>query len=293
MQRSVDPALIRLGIEVGSVEDVASAAKVVATLNEVLARLLNLVRLAIVAGPILLQSCFIHTVSLGTWLARLSSLYVLVGVVGMLLAPEQAYNGLALRTFRWVFELIYPTAGCWNGSPAPEPLESAPSTLLRSTDPGDLSGALVRLRWHGTNKYLCLTNEGWAVTGEEGLSARLQLQQVFVKGEKVPDTYTLRVSDCALKWDQAWLSFQPINHLRFGGWLGAFRDESDACPYKILRDSACPPGTCKLLSAWPRMPSVTQRFCTGFYVAEQLCGGELYIGHAPDRDAALLELVRT
>ncbi|CAE8625211.1 unnamed protein product, partial [Polarella glacialis] len=83
----------------------------------------------------------------------------------------------------------------------------------------------------------------------------------------------------------------PVNHLRFGGWLGAYREENRSCPYKVVRDSSCPPGTFKLLCAWTSILPPAQKSCAGFYVAEQLCGGQLYIGHGADRDAAILELV--
>jgi len=276
-------------MHLGSKEGEAGAAQVVATLNELLARMLNILRLVVVGGPVVFQSCYMHHVDFQSWILRLVAIYSLVAVMCVLAAPEQAYNGMACGQFRWVFEWLYPDARHWNGSVAADAVE-AQSSLLTGSRGKELSGSVVQLRWHGTNKYLSLTHDGWAVTAEKEFAVPVRLEQVVAKGEKVPDTFTLRVESSS-SWHQAWLSFQPVNQLRCGGWLGCYKDASSACPYKLVQDSSCPPGACKLLSAWPRLPTLSERPCTGFYVGEQMCGSRIFVGHAPDKDAALLEPV--
>lgn len=293
MLAAADPSLVRVGINLASPEDEASAARVAITLNELMGRFLNLLRLTAVAAPIVLQGLFIHSTDLGSWLLRLGCIYSLVGGVSMLVAPEQAYNGMALRELRWFFERIYPEAPKWNGSPSAA-LDLSPPLLKGLSQLGELSGKLVRLRWHGTHRYLGLTEDGWAATGDEQFATVLVLQHIVVKGERVPDTYTMRVSDTGARWDRAWLSFRPVNQLRLGGWLGAFTDQADASPYKMVTDSSCPLGTCKILAAWTAPPQALGhlgRQGVGFYLAEQRCGGQLFVGFGPDQDAAILELV--
>lgn len=283
-----DPALMRVGMELPA-DASQSAARVAELLNELLARGLNLGRLMIVIGPILLQSLWIHEVEFGSWLFRLLTIYGVVGGLSILLVPRQAYSGMALKELAWMFAWLYPDEEDWVSKDKPD--EAALSLLQGLSDMKGLSGTLVQLRLHGTAKCLCVTSKGWVTTGDRSLATVLQLQPVFAKGDRVPDTYTLKVSDTNSDLDQAWLSFQPVNQLRFGGWLQAVSQSQRACPYKVIRDSSCPPGACKLLSAWTEVPPVGQHYCTGFYLAEQLYFGRPYIGHGPDRDAAILELV--
>lgn len=279
---------MRVGMELPT-DASRSAARVAELLNELLARGLNLGRLMIVIGPILLQSLWIHEVDFGSWLFRVLSLYGIVGVLAILLVPRQAYSAMALKEFAWIFAMLYPDEEEWSHGPGSD---DAPLSLLQGlSDAKSLSGMLLQLRMHDSDKYLCITSRGWVATGDRSLATVLQLQQVVIKGEKVHDTYTLRVKDAGSHMDQAWLSFQPVNQLRFGGWLTAVHESHQACPYKVIRDSACPPGACKLLSAWTEVPPVGQHYCTGFYMAEQLSFGQAYIGHGPDRDAAIFELV--
>mmetsp|Transcript_22100 Transcript_22100/g.61939 ORF Transcript_22100/g.61939 Transcript_22100/m.61939 type:complete len:291 (+) Transcript_22100:89-961(+) len=288
MQRVNDPAQFRVGINIGSSEDGVLSTRLLQTMNDVMTRVLNLTRLAFVAAPIVVQCFYIHTVDLGSWIARLLVIYALVGGVCFMALPEQMYSGLSLSAFRWVFEWFYPEAiHTWSQANG-----DSPAGLLSGVvKPNDLAGVRCRLRWHGTSRYLCIDQDGWAVTGDENFAATLLLQHVFVKEKKVPDTYTFRIMDPTVDWHHCWLAFSAINHLRFGGWLGAYRDQRSACPYKVVQDSACPPGTCKLLCAWTNMPPPSQRYCTGFYLSEQFSGRRQYIGHAPDRDAALMELL--
>jgi len=293
MEKASDSSVLRLGINLGAADHGVSMSKMMETLNEFISRMMNLIRLTIVIAPLVHQSIYLHSVDFGTWLVRVAGILSCVGAVIMLLAPEQAYNGMALRHLRPLFELLYPEAiKTWNGSPQPEPAETGPPSLLQGLDAGELSGSRCRLRIHGTRKYIGVNDRGWAVPGEEGAAAVFALAEVFsAKGDRVPDTYTIQVDHAASRWDQCSMSFQAVNHMRCGGWFGAFRGKGTACPYKVVRDSACPPGTCKLLAAWTKISPLTQRYCTGFYLGEQLCDKQMYIGHAPDRDAALLELV--
>lgn len=289
-----DPAHLRVGINLGSLEEEAVAAKLAVTFHELLSRLLNLARVGIVAAPILVQSCYLNDVDFGPWLFRLLSIYAIGGVAAALVAPEQAFNGLALRKMRWLFQLLHPEAVTWNGSLADA--QDAQPSLLQGETLKELGGAVVRLRWHGTHKYLCLTDDGWAAAGEEASAATLLMQRLAIKGEQIPDTYTFCVSDAGARWDKAFLSFSPVNQLRLGGWMGAFFDIREACPYKLVRDSSCPIGAVKLLCAWPLRLQENYggrgRRSPGFYVAEQRSGGHLFVGHGPDVDAALLEVIR-
>lgn len=290
MDRSNDPTHIRLGINLGSSEDATNTAKLMTTLHEVLSRTLNLVRLAVIVSPILVQCLYIHSVDLASWLMRLVTVYALIGGVCFMAVPEQLYNGMGLAGLRWVFERFYPEIALCNGSLA-DAAEKQQASLLGGLKVNELGNARARIRWHGTSRYLCITEDGWAVTGDEGFAATLVLSQYVAKDKKVADTYTFRVTDPGSEWHSCSLAFQAINHLRNGGWMGVYRDSAKACPYKVIQDTACPAGTFKLLCANTNMPPPTQRFCTGFYVAEQICGGSLYVGHAQDREAALLELV--
>ncbi|CAE8648101.1 unnamed protein product [Polarella glacialis] len=303
MQALRDPAQIRVGINLASSEDEAGAAKVAASLNDVLGRFMNLSRLVIVASPVVIQSCWLHSVDLGSWLFRLASIYALIGVLCAVVAPEQAFNGMALREFRWLFEWLYPEAAHWNGSPALESSDSlaSKSALVARGDGAaalsELSGLLVRLRLHGTDRYLCLSPDGWFSPGDESFAATLLLQHVDIKGERAPDTYTLRVRSAGGRWDEHWLTCTSVNQLRLGGWLVAVPDASEACPYKLVQDSVCPVAACKMLCAWPSPPQVAVRRkgaasdCAGFYLAEQRADGRIFVGHSPDSDASLLELM--
>jgi len=293
----VDPAHVRLGVSLGGGEPGIGMSDMMTAVNEFMSRFLNIMRLLIVVVPVVHQSCYMHTVDLGTWLFRLGGVGGFVGVLCMGLVPEQFFNGMALRQYRWAFEIFHPEAVSWSGGVVAagrglEALAPAPVFVRRSTA-NSLDGARVRIRWHGTSgKYLGITNEGWAATGDDTFAVPLVLERVTGKGgEKVTDTYKLRVDDPLARCDGAYLSFSSMNQLRTGGWLGAYGGEQGAGPYKVVIDSSCPPGTCKLLCAWPQLASVTQRYCTGFYLTEQLSGGQPYVGHGPDRDAALLELV--
>lgn len=287
MHGANDPATITLGLSMGSIQDVMGG--LMNTSKEVLVRTLQMTRLVIVAGPIIVQCFFIHSVDFRTWLLRLTAVYIILGILCFIAVPEQLYTGLGLGALRWLFELAYPEMV--HGKVASLDSTERSPALLAGQKVGELSGIQARLRWHGTNRYLCLTKDGWATAGVESSAVTMLLQHVLNKGKKLPDTYTFRISDQSSPWHHTWLSFQAVNQMRFGGWLAAYRNVADACPYKVIQDSSCPPGACKLLCAWPGVPPPSQRFCTGFYVAEQISGGVPYIGHAPDRDASLLELV--
>jgi len=289
MDRSNDPAHVRVGISVGSAEDGEASARLLSTAHEVLARVLNLVRLAVVALPILVQCFYIHSVDFVTWVVRLIIIYVVIGAACFVLVPEQLYNGMGLASFRWLFERFYPDIALANGS-LNSPSEQPQSPMLGGRRVDDLHGLRIKIRWHGTSRYLSLSQDGWAITSAEKYAATVVIQRVFAKGKQVPDTYTFRIVEQDSLWHHSWLAFSSINHLGFGGWLGAFSDPARACPYKVLQDSSCPPGVFKLLCAWTGVPPPTQRYATGFYMAEQISGGQLFVGHAPDKDAALLEV---
>jgi len=290
MERSSDPAHIRLGINLGSSDDGVSAAKLLTTLNEVISRSLNLIRLAAVAAPILVQCFYIHSVDFISWLFRLLFIYAILGVVCFLAVPDQMYNGLGLGAFRSLFERFYPEIAQSNGS-LTDTSEKVVAASVGGQRTDQLGGAKVRIRWHGSSRFLCLSHDGWAVTGGETYATTFLLQYAHHKEKKIPDTYLFRIHEPMSDFHLQWLSFKPVNHLRFGGWLGAYADNRRACPYKLVRDSVCAPDCCKLLCAWTAMLPPAQKSCAGFYLAEQLSGGQLYIGHASDRDAAMLEFV--
>jgi len=258
-------------------------------MNEFMSRALNLTRLVFVAAPLIIQSLYIHSVDFGAWLAKLIAIYSVMGAIAFFAIPDQLYLGMGLGPFRWIFERFYPEIinSCSHSAGS----EFGPKLLLGGLKVNELAGARCRIRWHGTGRYLCIDHDGWGVTGDENFAATVLLQHVFIKDKKVPDTYTFRITDPSTDYHHNWLSFQAINHLRFGGWLGAYRDQKAACPYKVIQDSSCPPGACKLLCAMTNMPPPSQRYCTGFYLSEQLSGSRAYIGHAPDRHAALLEFI--
>lgn len=283
---------MRVGMHVGSPEDGVHFSKLLKTMNDLMARLLDITRVGLCAGPIILQCFYIHDVDLKVWIFKVLLIYALIGAVAFLTLPEQLYNGLGLSTHRWVFDHFYPElAHIWAGGAKGG--DSTPGLVLNGQNMNELTGKRCRLRWHGTGKYLAIDTDGWTHTAGESFASSFLLQQTFVKETKVPDTYTFRVMDEHSDFYHTWLGFQPVNHLRFGGWLGSYKDPKMACPYKVILDSAClgAPGSCKLLCAWPNMPPPSQRFCTGFYLAEQLSGSRSFVGHAPDREAALLELV--
>lgn len=285
-------------MSLGNGEACVSLGDMMTAVNEFLAQMLNIGRLLVIMAPVLIHSCYIHSVGLGIWLFRLLLFLGCAGTVIVLVVPEQLFSGMALRHWRWVFEHLYPAAARWSGAVVPNALAegAAPSLLLRSAA-SDLHGALVRLREQGSGgKVLGLSHDGWASIGGEDGGVVLELQRAAdakpaVGGDRAaPETYLLRVRDQSSRWDGAWLSFSAVTQLRTGGWCGAYREALSACPYKLIVDSGCPPGTCKLLSAWPELAPVTQRHCTGFYLAQQLCGSKSFLGHAPDGDAALMEL---
>eukprot|EP00438_Fugacium_kawagutii_P030873 Skav213464 [mRNA] locus=scaffold3211:86456:91925:- [translate_table: standard] len=112
---SKDTAIMRMGINLGSPEEEAKAARMAVTMNETMVRFLNLLRVVIVGSPVVLQSCWIHSVDLTSWFIRLFALYAVVGLIGLLVAPEQAFYAMGLKEFRWVFERVH--LGAPNGGP--------------------------------------------------------------------------------------------------------------------------------------------------------------------------------
>ncbi|CAL1129049.1 unnamed protein product [Cladocopium goreaui] len=290
MERWSDPAHFRVGVNLpSSVEDGISTTKMMTTVNEVMARSLNLMRLGLVAAPALVQCFYIHSVGLISWLFRLLLIYVLMGSICFIAVPDQLYNGMGMGMFRWAFEIFYPEIARSNGS-LQEPAEKS-IACIAGCRINNLRMKRVKLRWHGSERYLCLSQDGWAVTGDEKHAVSIEMHQVYWRDVMVPDTYTLRVMDATSDFHQHWLSFKPVNHLRFGGWLAAYSHESKASPYKVIVDTSCPPESCKLLCAWTDMLPPSQRSCAGFYIAEQICGNHLYVGHSADRDSAILDMV--
>lgn len=292
----VSAAHVRVGVSLGAGEHGITMADVMSGLNEFMARLLNIMRLMIIVLPIVHQSWYIHSVDFGTWLVRLCGLTAFAVIVIFIFAPEQLFNGMGLRHWREAFERIYPEAKNWTGGILAmgkmEERSSLSPLWVGPKSANHLDGARVRLKMQGTEKYVGLTPDGWAVSCDESFAAMVTLHEVAAKsGEADPDTYKLQVDDPLAKWDGAWLSFSTMNQLRLGGWFGAYRGEHNAGPYKLVIDSSCPPGSCKMLSAWPHLSPVCLRYCTGFYLAEQLFGTNTFIGHAPDRDAALFQLI--
>lgn len=285
MERSKDPAHVRVGVSMGSPEDVEASARLVATFHELLARSLNIARVGVLASPVLVQCCFLHQVDFVSWLLRLVTVYALIGGAWFLVLPEQLYLGMGLGRFRWLFERFH------QGAAFPGAERSLQSSIC-GRPAGELHGLRVKLRWHSTGRYLCIDAGGWAVAGDEATAAVLLLSRCMSKEKRVPDTYTFRLCGPeASQWHEAWLSFRPVNHLAYGGWLGAFKDPDRACPYKLLQDSSCPSGAFKLLCAWSGIPPPAQRSVTGLYLAEQQFRGQGFVGHAPDSSAALLEAV--
>jgi len=69
-------------------------------LRELAARSLDLLRVGIVAAPILHQSIYLHEVSFCLWFFRVLVIYALLGTVTILFIPEQVYKGVGLNTFR-------------------------------------------------------------------------------------------------------------------------------------------------------------------------------------------------
>ncbi|CAK9115957.1 unnamed protein product [Durusdinium trenchii] len=304
-QQHPDPAHFRVGVNLCAVKDGVSTSKMMTTLNELMARSLNLMRLSLVAAPALVQCFYIHSVGLMSWLCRLLLVYMLMGSICFIAMPEQLYNGMGMGMFRWAFEIFYPeTWHCFNRfgmCPWKSEIARSNGSLQESAEKdvvcvgkcriNRLGAKRAKLRWHGCDRYLCLTHDGWAVTGDEKHAAVVELHQVYWRDMLVPDTYTFRVIDATSDFHQHWLSFKPVNHLRYGGWLAAYEDEKRACPYKVVVDTSCPPDACKLLCAWTNMLPPSQRSCTGFYVTEQICGKQLFVGHGADRDSAILDLV--
>lgn len=288
MERKTDPAVVTVGLSMGSIQD--GMGNLMITFNEVMSRLLQIARLTILAGPLIIFSFYIHSVDLCSWFLRLGVVYGVTGLMGFIVMPEQMYTGLGLGALRWVFEFVYPEIAFRHNGTI-EASERGPVPALSCMRLGGLDHLNVRMRWHGTSRYLHITHEGWASTSDQNLAVTLVMQQVTRNGKQVPDTYTFRIDHPTSQWHQAYLSFQAINHLHFGGWLMACRDIGKACPYKVVQDTACPGGACKLLCAWSSAPPPTHRYCTGFYIAES--GSQGYVAHCPDWDAAMLELVVT
>ena len=165
---------------------------------------------------------------------------------------------------------------------------------------GELAGVSVRLKWCGSDKFLTLDSAGWAIPGPESLAAVITLQAVYIKGQQLPDTYTLQMRIPSSKWDDHWLACTPVNHLRVGGWLRAYRTQQEACPVKLVQDSSCPMGACKILSTWPTPPQQEPIFSlgrdggcmpAGFYLVDQFHNGRSYVGQAPDVEASHFELI--
>merc|ERR1712218_97846 len=155
---------------------------------------------------------------------------------------------------------------------------------------GRLDEARVRLRERSSSRLFGLSRDGWGAMRDDSAAVTLTLEQFQADGVNVPDTYLLRVSEPTSSWDGAYLSFTGVSHFRTGGWCAAYKHLCDASPYKVVVDSSCPAGTCKLLCAWPGLSPVTQRYCTGYFLAQQAYGNQWFVGHAPDCDAAFFEL---
>eukprot|EP00434_Breviolum_minutum_P021658 symbB.v1.2.019116.t1/scaffold1544.1/size112707/7 len=147
-----------------------------------------------------------------------------------------------------------------------------------------------------------LDRDGWVIQDSAASSddaMRLQLRPLTdSKGQRVPDTYTLQVRTRDSKWDGYWLACTPVNHLRFGGWLKAFPNEKDACPFKLMQDSSCNVGTCKIMSAYATPPQQSPvlgkdpgHIPAGFYLVQQRHGGRVYVGQAPDVEADFFEFL--
>eukprot|EP00439_Symbiodinium_sp_Y106_P011947 s6473_g1.t2 len=286
MRPSKDPAMMRVGVNLGSAEEEEKAAKVAVTMHETMVRTLNLARLVILGSPVVVQSCFIH-----------SAIYAVVGVVGTL---EQAFYALGLKELRWAFLRLYPEAASWNGNHLPDG-DACSKSLLGGDDAlGELAGANVLVKWTGNEKFLMLDSQGWATPGPKSLATVVTLQPVYIKGQQLADTYTLQLRSKSSKWGDHWLACTPVNHLRVGGWLRAFRTHQEACPFKLVQDSSCPMGTCKMLSTWPTPPQQEPIFTlakdggcmpAGFYLVDQFHGGRSYVGQAPDVEASHFELI--
>eukprot|EP00443_Scrippsiella_acuminata_P022974 CAMPEP_0115239074 /NCGR_PEP_ID=MMETSP0270-20121206/37210_1 /TAXON_ID=71861 /ORGANISM="Scrippsiella trochoidea, Strain CCMP3099" /LENGTH=415 /DNA_ID=CAMNT_0002654019 /DNA_START=57 /DNA_END=1302 /DNA_ORIENTATION=- len=232
---TVDPAQVRVGVSLGAGDGGVTMAMMMSVMNELMTRMLNISRLLIIVAALVHQSCYMHSVNFFLWLFRLGAIGGCVAVASVLIAPEQLFQGMALGRWRWAFELLYPEAANWSGGSimADGKAEEAggPTSLRRRSLAGELDGARVRLRWQGTGKLLGLTREGWAAAGDEAFATTLLFEHIVAKGgEKVPDTYKLRVDDPSARWDGYWLSFSAMNQLRTGGWLGCYQDVDTAVP---------------------------------------------------------------
>lgn len=276
-----EPSFVRVGISLGSTDDGLTMATMCTGLNDLAMRMLNIMRLVILALPIVHQSCYLHSVDFLTWLARLAGSLACVGVLVLLVSPEQMLDGMALKRWRWIFDL----ASSWSGGAEASDTEDRCIRLPLN----ELGDQRVRLRWHSTSTYLSVDRDGFAVPAAQPFAITVRLRQIEGKG--VADTYRLQLDEPTSRFHRHWLSFSSVNQLRTGGWLRAYTDVEAASPYKLVWDSGCPPGACKLLCAWPGLPPVSRRYCTGFYLAEQLHGGDPWVGHAPDADAARFELL--
>eukprot|EP00443_Scrippsiella_acuminata_P092780 CAMPEP_0115432396 /NCGR_PEP_ID=MMETSP0271-20121206/32077_1 /TAXON_ID=71861 /ORGANISM="Scrippsiella trochoidea, Strain CCMP3099" /LENGTH=314 /DNA_ID=CAMNT_0002857731 /DNA_START=59 /DNA_END=1003 /DNA_ORIENTATION=- len=293
---TVDPAQVRVGVSLGAGDGGVTMAMMMSVMNELMTRMLNISRLLIIVAALVHQSCYMHSVNFFLWLFRLGAIGGCVAVASVLIAPEQLFQGMALGRWRWAFELLYPEAANWSGGSimADGKAEEAggPTSLRRRSLAGELDGARVRLRWQGTGKLLGLTREGWAAAGDEAFATTLLFEHIVAKGgEKVPDTYKLRVDDPSARWDGYWLSFSAMNQLRTGGWLGCYQDVDTAVPVQGSYRQLLP--AWHVQAPWRMANDLTdqQRYPTGFYLAEQLHRGQAFVGHAPDHDAAFFELV--
>mmetsp|Transcript_20218 Transcript_20218/g.47172 ORF Transcript_20218/g.47172 Transcript_20218/m.47172 type:complete len:301 (-) Transcript_20218:61-963(-) len=283
MYNGNDPAIVTVGVSMGSIQ--SSVEKVMGTTDDVLTRTLHIARLAALSLPVIIFSFWIHDVPLVMWLFRLGVVYGCCGLLGMSAMPEQMYSGLGLGAMQWMFEMVYP-----DGTFQPSSTIGAKERALIQLPV--LDRRMVHIRIYGTTKSFAVAPDGpWLVAADVGYPTNFVLQQVMEKGKNVPDTYTLRVHDSTSDYDGFYLSFQAINHLRFGGWAQLVRGQRNACPYKIVRDSSCQGSSLKMLCAWTGVPPPTSRYCTGFYLAERRANRQAYLAHAADCDAAHLELI--
>lgn len=288
MTGAMDPSIVTVGLHMGSVSD--GLGGLVDTMGQVTSRLLQIQRLVLMAGPLIIQSMWIHDVEMRVWLARVGIIYGILGAMMFAVMPEQMYFGLGLSPLRGIFQLFHSEErfmDC-NESLGEKQVALPP---LRGLRLDTLDRARVKLRCHCSDRYVCLSPQGWAVTGGESRAVTLQLQQATLRDEAVPDTYTFRIADPNTEFDGQFLSFRAVNQIRAGGWLGAWVGAEAACPYKLVQDSATLEDAVKLLCAWGTEAPPTQRYCTGFYLAEKLSFGQPHVGHSADRDAAIFEVL--
>merc|ERR1719433_1059281 len=85
----------RIGVMLGDEQSRCAASKIITTFIEGLARVSCLLKLIIVASPLVIHSPYSCTVSFGSWLIHILSIYALFNFVVFLLSPQPSYNGLA------------------------------------------------------------------------------------------------------------------------------------------------------------------------------------------------------